>query len=157
MTYVPGSLRVNGVVHAKAFLQFSDLRFKADVKDLTDALNIISKLEGKSFVWKKGEEDTQEGGRRVIGFIAQEVRKVIPEVVHEDENGYLSVAYAELVPFVVQGLKELMVRTEQEKQETREQLRELEQRLLKLEQDRKDSDYQHGLKFCTSCSLSFRG
>jgi hypothetical protein len=38
-------------------------------------------------------------GKRVIGLIAQEVQKVLPEVVHKDDvTGYLSVSYAEILP-----------------------------------------------------------
>ncbi len=44
---VPGELHVKGLVRAKAFLQYSDLRFKTNVDDIVDALEIVSKLQGK--------------------------------------------------------------------------------------------------------------
>jgi hypothetical protein len=130
---IPGSLRVHGVVRAKAFLQFSDLRLKVDIKDLTDAVNIISQLQGKSFKWKNGEQLEESGGKRVIGFIAQEVQRIIPNVVHQDENGYLSVAYAELVPIVIEALKEHLRQYEHEKGDVRVQLEELNHRLEKMQ------------------------
>lgn len=131
---VPGSLRVHGIVRAKGFLQFSDLRLKTDVQDLTDAVNIVTQLQGKSFKWRKGdnlEEDT--GGERVIGLIAQEVRKVVPDVVHEDENGILSVAYAELVPILIEGLKEHLTQYESDKGELYLQLNSLNKKLENMQ------------------------
>lgn len=118
---VPGSLKVNGVVRAKAFLQYSDLRLKANVADLADAINIVSQLKGRTYTWKS---DTLEptGGRRVIGLIAQEVKRVLPEVVHENENGLLSVSYAELVPVLIEAFKEQLKQYETDKEDVRQQL-----------------------------------
>lgn len=74
-------MEVHGVVRAKAFMQFSDLRLKTNIAELVDALDIISKLQGKSYEWKNGTLIEEEsGGKRVIGLIAQEVQKVLPEV-----------------------------------------------------------------------------
>jgi hypothetical protein len=54
------------------------------VEDLTNAMNLIVSLQGKSYVWKKdqaqGDDSEVYDGKRVIGFIAQEVQKVVPEV-----------------------------------------------------------------------------
>ena len=84
---VDGPLEVHGVVKAKAFLQFSDLRLKTDISDLLDAVDIVSHLQGKTYQWKKGAVPSdQSGGKRVIGLIAQEVQRVLPEVVHEGKN-----------------------------------------------------------------------
>jgi len=125
---VPGSLKVNGVVRAKAFLQYSDLRLKANVTDLIDAVNIVSQLKGRTFTWKDSELDTT-GGKRVIGLIAQEVRRVIPEVVHETETGYLSVAYAEIVPILIEAFKAQTKQYNTDKEEVRQQLQVMGGRL----------------------------
>jgi len=78
---IEGNLEVNGFVKARAFMQFSDIRLKTDIADLTDALNIISNLQGKTYCWKNdGTVLTTIGGQRVIGLIAQEVQRVLPEV-----------------------------------------------------------------------------
>jgi len=52
--YVPGNLQVEGVVRARSFVQYSDLRLKTNVLDLVDALTIVSNLQGKSYCWRKG-------------------------------------------------------------------------------------------------------
>jgi len=58
---------------------------------------------------KKDFNDCEpSGGRRVIGLIAQEVQRVVPEVVHEDEYGVLSVSYTEIVPILIEALKQHM-------------------------------------------------
>lgn len=130
---LPGSLRVNGVVRAKAFLQFSDMRLKADINDLVDAVNIVSQLQGKSYVWKTDQESEEKGGKRVIGLIAQEVQKVLPQVVHQDENGFLSVAYAELVPVLIEAFKAQLRQYENDKELVHTQFEELRLKLEKME------------------------
>lgn len=75
-----GSLHVKGEIVAKAFMQFSDERLKTNIVDLVDALQIVTSLQGKSYQWKADTGQPNEGGKRVIGLIAQEVQKVLPEV-----------------------------------------------------------------------------
>jgi hypothetical protein len=78
----------------------SDARLKTDVQTIDGALDKVSAMRGVSFVWK----DT---GQRSIGVIAQEVAEVVPEVVHEGANGYLSVAYGNMVGVLIEAVKEL--------------------------------------------------
>jgi len=120
------------VIRAKAFLQLSDLRLKADIHDLTDAVNIITQLKGKTFTWK-GDMNLESGGKRVVGLIAQEVRKVIPEVVHEDPEGFLTVAYAEIIPVLIEAFKQQLQQYESDKQDVKDQIFELKEKIEKLE------------------------
>ncbi len=87
----------------------SDLRLKTDVVDLKDALSKVRRLRGVSFRWADRvvaeRAPAPERGRQV-GFIAQEVREVVPEVVLEDQAGMLSIAYASLVPVLVEAIKQ---------------------------------------------------
>ena len=101
---VQGNLHVYGTVKAQAFRQFSDARLKTDFADLKDALQIVMSLEGKSYRWK-ADHLPENGGGRVLGLIAQDVQKVVPEVVREEE-GFLTVAYTELVPILIEALKQ---------------------------------------------------
>ncbi len=68
------------MVTATAYLQYSDIRLKTNVQDILNAIEIVSQLKGKTYQWKNGEQSDTDGGRRVIGMIAQEVQKVLPEV-----------------------------------------------------------------------------
>jgi len=137
-----GSLDVKGVVRAKGFLQYSDLRLKTNMEDIIDALNIVMHLQGKRYEWK---ENVVQGGddskaKKVIGFIAQEVRRVLPEVVHEDERGFLSVSYSDLVPLLVEALKQHIKNYEQDKNTLQSEISALRERLeclaLKSDDDR---------------------
>jgi hypothetical protein len=72
---------VQGVVRAQGFIQYSDARLKTDITELTDALTLLTSLEGKTYRWKQDQDVCQgKGSKRVIGLIAQEVQKILPEV-----------------------------------------------------------------------------
>jgi hypothetical protein len=95
------SLYVNGDIYATGTItQGSDERLKTDVKTIDGALAKVYAMRGVSFAHK----DT---GQRGVGVIAQEVASVVPEVVREDENGYLSVAYGNMVGVLIEAVKEL--------------------------------------------------
>ena len=73
------------------FFRFSDIRYKTNIEDIQDAFDIVKQLNGKKYKWKKEFDiENQYKGEKVIGLIAQEVKRVVPEVVQEDEDGYLS-------------------------------------------------------------------
>ena len=97
---VAGAIRATGDVTA-----FSDIRVKKDVNTIENASEKVSKLRGVSYK-KIGEDDLR------IGVIAQEIEKVIPEVVYTDPKGMKSVAYANLVGLLIESNKELQKRIE---------------------------------------------
>jgi len=87
---------VNGTI------QTSDVRLKKNILPLTYGLNEIMKLEPVSYNWKDNS-----GGDK-IGLIAQDVRKIIPQVVVGDEGKEnIGMNYAELVPVLINAVKEL--------------------------------------------------
>lgn len=92
---VSGSIRATGTV-----LQASDERLKENISPIGSATELVDKVEGVYFNWNTGPKDRQ------VGFIAQQVKEILPEVVSEDNNGYLSVAYGGLVPVLVEAMKE---------------------------------------------------
>ena len=53
------------------------------------------------------EKPSQVMTKRHFGFIAQELQQVYPDLVYEQDNGYLSVNYTELIPILVESIKEL--------------------------------------------------
>jgi hypothetical protein len=82
---------------------YSDARLKTDVTTIANALDIVSSLRGTAFV---------KDGKAGIGVIAQEVQKVLPQVVHENSDGYLSVAYGNIVGVLIEAVKELKAEIE---------------------------------------------
>ncbi|NVK63036.1 MAG: tail fiber domain-containing protein [Flavobacteriales bacterium] len=102
-------LDVNGRVRATQYLTFSDKRLKQDIQSIENASELLSKLEGVTYSYR---QDLKEEGRNLapgkqIGFIAQDVQKVLPEIVAQDKEGYLSVSYQSLIPLLVESQNEL--------------------------------------------------
>lgn len=94
------ALEVNGNVKAASYLYTSDARLKKDVITLPQAMEKLLKLRGVNFVWKNNEEKT-------VGFIAQEVEAVYPELVKTDKtSGYKSVQYGNITAILVEALKQ---------------------------------------------------
>ena len=92
-----GTMEIAGNV-----VQTSDSRYKKEIQTLPSALKNILSLRGVSYYWKDRDDDTQQ-----IGVIAQEVEKIYPQLVHTNEDGYKSVAYANLVSPLIEAVKEL--------------------------------------------------
>lgn len=105
-----GTLRlsVNGVMGAVAYHATSDARFKKNIETIADAKDIISKLEGRTYLWRTDEyKDRGFTNMKQYGFIAQELEKVVPEAVLTDENGFKSVNYNMIIPILVQHAKDM--------------------------------------------------
>ena len=104
-TTSPGErLDVNGTVQATSFNATSDARLKDNITPLNKSLLKIIQLQGVNFTWKK--EDTN-----IInaGLIAQDIEKVIPEVVttQNNEMQQKSVNYNGLIPYLIESVKTL--------------------------------------------------
>ena len=82
----------------------SDERLKQDIEPLSASRDILAGLEqlrGVTFHWRASPDAPAE-----VGVIAQEVQKVLPEVVHELPSGYLGVDYAKLTVYLIEVAKE---------------------------------------------------
>ena len=96
-------------------LTASDARLKENVSTLTNSLSKVKQLRGVNFTWKDTET---RGSENNIGFIAQEVETIYPELVGDgglpkDDNGedaMKAVNYEKLVPVLVEAIKELEAR-----------------------------------------------
>ena len=82
----------------------SDERLKDNIKPITEPLWKVSQIGGYTFDWNE-KQDTYEG--HDVGVVAQEIHKVLPEVVAERSNGYLGVKYEKIVPLLIESIKEL--------------------------------------------------
>ncbi|MDE1901832.1 MAG: tail fiber domain-containing protein, partial [Alphaproteobacteria bacterium] len=102
------TLQVNGTVAgAAAYTNLSDRRLKKDITPLAYGLDTVMQLRPVGFDWIKQTQEWQK--RHQIGFIAQDVEKVVPEVVTtaNDNMHTKSLAYAELVPVLTRAIQEL--------------------------------------------------
>ena len=100
---VVGAIRATGDVTA---FHSSDERLKANKKIIENATDKIEQIGGYEFDWVPKEGVHINEGHD-IGVIAQEVEKVIPEVVVTRDNGYKAVKYEKLVPLLIEAVKEL--------------------------------------------------
>ncbi len=85
-------------------LSASDERLKTNIKQISNSLDIINKLNGVYYNWKEGDDLTH------VGFIAQEVNKVIPELTYVNKNteeNYMGVHYPNMTAVIVEAIKEL--------------------------------------------------
>ena len=88
-----------------AFGSPSDITLKENIKPIENALDKVEKLQGVTFDWK--ESDSVLDIKQDIGFIAQDVQKVLPELVRQNENGKLSLRHQGIIPVLLEAIKEL--------------------------------------------------
>ena len=107
-------VRVNGRLDYQTIQQISDERFKQNITPLdTHQVDKLYQLQGTKYQFRT--EEFQEKGFAegdYLGFLAQEVQALYPELVSEDEEGYLSINYTGLIPVIVESNKQQQKRIE---------------------------------------------
>ena len=112
----------------------SDIRYKKDITPLPNALSNIMQLQGVNYFWKTKEfPEKQFTETKQLGFIAQEIEKIYPEVVMTDKDGYKSVDYSRLTPVLVEAIKELKKENDRLKAEVGSIKTDYDNRIKKLE------------------------
>jgi len=122
-----GNITVNP---GMGFYIASDMRLKENIKTLK-GLDLIEKLRGVSFDWKQGKKPS-------LGVIAQEVEKVIPGAVRSDVDGIKTVEYTQIIPPLIEAVKELKAENEKQAIENEKQKTEIkkqEAEILKLRKE----------------------
>ncbi|MCK5680032.1 tail fiber domain-containing protein [bacterium] len=90
------------VATANVWSNFSDIRLKDDIAPISNPLSLLEGINGVYYTWKDGVDQSRQ-----VGVIAQEVEKVLPEVVSEDLEGYKSVDYGKITALLIEAVKEL--------------------------------------------------
>lgn len=106
-----GNLWVNGTTYA------SDGRYKKNIEPLQESLEKVLQLQGVSYEMKADEFPKEHFDTATqVGLIAQDVEKIVPEVVTEGPNGYKAIDYAKLVPLLIESIKaqQAMLQKQQE-------------------------------------------
>lgn len=92
-------------INAQWHWSSSDVRLKKNIEFISGnkALSVINQLQGRSYELKQNNDG------RHYGFIAQEVEKVVPEIVTagEGSNGMKGITYESIIPFTVEAIKEI--------------------------------------------------
>ncbi|MCB1589961.1 MAG: tail fiber domain-containing protein, partial [Xanthomonadales bacterium] len=111
----------------------SSRRWKSNVRNIDDPLTKIGLLRGVYFDW-----DAEHGGKHDIGFIAEEVGEVLPEIVQYEENGVdaIGLDYSMVSPLLVEAINALRAESQAaianlqaENQSLRADLKQLQQQL----------------------------
>ncbi|MEM9339062.1 MAG: tail fiber domain-containing protein [Bacteroidota bacterium] len=121
-------LDVNGSIQAVTYFTASDARFKKGMNAIEEAMTLIGELEGITYQFKAdnaefADRDFPKG--KQFGLSAQQVREILPELVSEEKDGFLSVNYVGVVPILIEALKEQNSKME----ELAKKMASLEQRL----------------------------
>ena len=118
-----GNVKSTAKMYADSFLQTSDYRYKENIRQIgTDISDNIMKLNVISYNLKQRILDTGDTTTVPVkyytddsdllkkthyGLIAQELQDIFPDLVYEDDEGYLSVNYVELIPLLIQSIQSL--------------------------------------------------
>jgi len=107
-TRIIGTLNVSSTLTSSSGITCpSDIRYKKDVAPLSNSLQKIMQMNGVNYYWKTAEFPNMHfTGKMQVGFIAQDVEKIFPEMVFTDESGYKSIDYSRLTPVLVETIKE---------------------------------------------------
>jgi len=123
-----GDIYMNGTL-----LHSSDRRLKREIEPLAYGLNAITKLEPKMYYWKDKDQRYKS-----FGLIAQEVQDILPELVLERdmEDGYLAVNYTEIIPVLINAVKQqqqIIETLEAELKNNKQENASINNRLTRLE------------------------
>jgi len=103
-----GAINVGADAHGAMNTFVSDYRLKKNIEPIESALDKVLSMTGVNFEWKSKEEGNDHfagGTGKRIGLIAQDVEKVVPEVVFQ-EGEYYGMNYSPLVSLLVEAVKE---------------------------------------------------
>jgi hypothetical protein len=96
-----GDVNVSGGYYVNGSFVASDARLKKDVKDLKYGLNELMKLRAVSYRMKEGRDDVR------LGVIAQEIQKVLPELVTTNrKTGMYAVDYSGIIPVAINAVQQ---------------------------------------------------
>lgn len=109
-------LFVNGDITANSVAGTSDRRFKTNIRPVENAIDKVKALRGVYFNWNQKDFPEKDfGTQNELGFIAQEVEQIVPEIVVKEKTKeeYRSVKYDKLVALLVEAIKEQQKQIEQ--------------------------------------------
>lgn len=137
-TYIGDGNNTWGPIYASLFNPASDERLKKDVEPIRSSLEIINKLRGVRFRFRST-------GKESLGFIAQEVEPVLPEIVrnskHPDGPLFKSLNYESFTAILTEGVKDFLniLKLREEAQEKiREESQQLQTRLERAVREQKE-------------------
>ncbi|MFO7935222.1 MAG: tail fiber domain-containing protein [Bacteroidales bacterium] len=124
------ALKTTGSIEALNVTETSDARYKTGIHSIQKALEMVLSMEGVRYRWNREDYPEKDFDQEVhLGFVAQELEKVVPELVVEGSDGYKSVNYQKVSTILVEAMKQQQQMLEEKDQ----QIRDLENRLERIE------------------------
>ncbi|MEP2853000.1 tail fiber domain-containing protein, partial [Ekhidna sp.] len=113
----------------------SDARFKRDIVAIPEALAKILAIRGVNYFFRSEEfQSYQFSDKKQYGVIAQELKKVFPELVSKGKEGYYRVNYEQLIPVLVAAMQE----QQEQINSLNKKVTSQESKLSELESDNKE-------------------
>jgi len=110
-------LEVNGDILARRVHSSSDKRFKKNIKTIDSAMDKVMALNGVTYDWRTEEfKNRNFPNTKQVGFIAQNVESVLPEVVQTYGDGYKAVDYSKVTALLTEAIKEQQLQIEAQTQ-----------------------------------------
>ena len=97
----------SGTLFATVFTSLSDQTQKENIRPIENAIEMVSQMNGVYYDWI----DKHNTGS--VGVIAQEIEKILPEVVTTNDKGLKTVSYGNIVAVLIEAIKEQQVRIEE--------------------------------------------
>ena len=117
----------------------SDMRFKKNISTVSGALEKLSKLYPVNYDWRQDEfKNKGFNDKKQWGFIAQEVEKIMPELIHADKDGYRSMNYTGIIPLLTKAVQEQQTEMEKQQKEIDQLKAQLEMIMKMMQSDMSD-------------------
>ena len=94
----------------------SDISLKDNIRPIESALFKVQQIRGVTFDWNEKSNELQQEKGHDVGLIAQEVEKVLPEVIQIREDGIKAISYEKVVPLLVEAIKDQQKQIEELKE-----------------------------------------
>jgi hypothetical protein len=117
---------------ANAWNLLSDATLKKGFTRPEDPIKMISEINGYYFFWKTGSDKSRQ-----FGFCAQEIEKILPEIVSKGNDGLLSLDYGKITPVLVEAIKkqqQQIISTQQENQQLKSEIQSLREEMDQIKE-----------------------
>ncbi len=129
------ALYVNGTTYCTSgSWAASDARYKKNVKIISSALEKVKSMRGTNYEFNTNQfKNKKFSEEKQYGFIAQELKEVLPELVKQDEDGFYAVNYDGVIPVLVEAMKELEIKNTKLENVVEEQNSKIEEQDNRIE------------------------
>jgi hypothetical protein len=140
--FFQGDVNINGLAYCTSSAWSSDKRFKKNITILPSMTAQIMKVKGYTYDYKTEEFPSKNFVKgQQVGFIAQELKEIFPQLVTEDKEGYNYVNYLGMIPVLLEGFKEqvnMVSQQSKENQALKDEVADLKKQLIDQQQQISD-------------------